>query len=165
MTARSKKLAIWLLGFGALVQPARSQSADKPEIISVMPLESFQKLVQGMGFECTRNKDDKGNLEDYFVFRAEGYKVGAKAPSEEYVYLFNVFTDKVPIDLVNEWNRTHNFSRAYLGNDNLVYLDTEIVIHGGVSRENIESQIKQFRDSVARWARFILEHQKAAAKQ
>jgi hypothetical protein len=138
-----------------------SQIAAKPELVTSVTLESFQQIVQGMGFECTRDKDEKGNLESYIIFRAEGYKVAARVPFADYVYLFNIFTDKVPVEDVNEWNRGNSFSRASLGADKNLYLETEIPIRGGVTRDNIEAQIKTFRDSVVRWARFVIDHQKA----
>jgi hypothetical protein len=114
-----------------------------------------------MGFECIRgDKDDKGNPANYFTFRAEGYKVVVQVPAPGHVWLFNVFTDSVRAETVNEWNRNSSFSRAYVHTDNNLYLDTDIVIHGGVTLENLEAQIKGFRDSVARWARFVIDHQK-----
>jgi hypothetical protein len=136
-----------------------SQSAAKPEIITGMTLEGFQSIVQAMGFGCTRDKDDKGKLENFFIYRAEGYKVVAQVPAPGYIYLSNLFTAKLKPELVNEWNSTNNFSRAYYGPEALT-LDAEIIIQGGVTRDYIEEGVKTFRTSVVRWARFILDHDK-----
>lgn len=140
---------------------AKPQVRPEAEIVSSLTLESFQQIVQGMGFECTRDKDESGKLQDYFVFRAEGYKVVARVPTNEYAYLFNIFTDKVPLEVVNKWNQANSFSRASLGTDGNLYLETEIPVGGGATRDNIERQIKTFRDSVTRWARAVLDTEKA----
>lgn len=166
-----KRIVIALSLFGltawgqSATKPAAAQPADKPEIITSMTLESFQRLVQGMGFECTRGKDDKGKNEDYFSFRAEGYKVAAQVPSPEYVYLVNVFTDKIPLELINKWNQANTFSRALAGADNNLYIETEIVVTGGVTRDNIEAQVEAFRESVVRWARFVIDGEKSTEKK
>jgi hypothetical protein len=159
---------VWLFGFSVLGQepqsaakPESQSEEKKPEIITSMTLESFQRMIQGMGFDCTRGKDDKGVPDDYFMFKAEGYDVGAEVPvPSSYLYLFNVFAAQMPPEFINQWNGNNNFSRAYSKpGEKSVYLDTDIIIHGGVTRENIEAQVKEFRDSVARWARFVIDHQ------
>jgi len=152
------------LVYGQSQQPAsKSEPAAAPqrELIGSTSLEAVQKLLQGMGFECTRDHDVNGKLQNYLVFRAEGYKIVAKVPSPGYIWLFNIFTDKLPLEAVNEWNRTNNFSHAYIDKDGDLYFEADIIVHGGVTRENVEAQIKQFRDAVAKWARFVVDHVKA----
>jgi len=135
----------------------------QPELITSVSLESVEKLLQGMGFECTWDKDQSGKLKDYFLFRAEGYKIVVKVPSPGYIWLFNVFTDKLPLDAVNEWNRTNNFSHAYIDKNQDLYFETDIIVRGGVTRDNVEAQIKEFRDQVAKWARFVVNRVKQSA--
>jgi len=161
----------WLFGFNVLGQepqtaakPANSaQTAAKPEFFTSMTLEKVQGIIAAMGFEVTRDKDNDGKPVSYFVFKAEGYKVGASVPEPDFIWLYNEFTDKATLETINEWNESNRFSRVYLGSkDKGLYLETEIVVAGGITRENIELQIKQFRDSVARWARFVIDHQQPA---
>jgi hypothetical protein len=141
------------------VKPVESQTANQPQLITSMTVESFQRILQGMGFEATRDKDDKGQPTGYLMFRAEGYKVGAQVPSPEFIWLYNVFTDTTTLETINSWNQSNRFSRAYLNtSDKTLCLETEIIVTGGITRENIESQVKEFRDSVARWARFVIDH-------
>jgi hypothetical protein len=144
------------------------QSATKPEIITTMTLESAQRIIQALGFEVTQDKDEKGQPTPYLSFRAEGYPVGASVPAPDYISLYNMFTDKATPATINEWNGRNRFCRAYTDNSdnadkNVVYLETEIIVHGGVTRENIEVQIKEFRDSVARWVRFLIDHKNKEA--
>ena len=124
-----------------------------------MTLEAFQKIVQGMGFECTRNKDEAGKDETYFTFRAEGYKVAAFVPDPTFIELYNAFTDAAPTPtLVNEWNLTNRFSRAYIDKDGNATIEDDLILSGGVTRENLEIFVKTFRDTVSRWARFVIDH-------
>ena len=161
---------VWLFGFTVLGQEPRSaakpveaaQAAAKPEIITNMTLEKLQSIIQAMGFEVIRDKDKDGKPDSYISFRAEGYTVGAQVPTSEFIWLYNVFTDKATLETVNEWNATSRFSRAYSNStDKTVCLETEVIVQGEITLENIESQIKEFRDSVARWARFVIDHIKS----
>ena len=137
-----------------------SQPTAKPEIITTATLESFQRICQGLGFECTRDKDKDGKLGDFIVFRAEGYKVVASVPSPDYIMVANIFTSRLPLDVINEWNYNNRFTRAALGTDGNLYLVSEIITGGGVTPENIEEQIWTFRTSLVRWARFVIDHEK-----
>jgi hypothetical protein len=142
-----------------------SASGQQPEpaksvLISTMTLETAQQIIQGLGFKCTWEKDEKGVPNTYFIFRAEGFKVGVEVPTANFIWLYNIFTDPATPETINEWNSKNRFSRAYIASDKNLYLDTEIIVKGGITRENIEAQIDEFRDSVARWARFVIDHQK-----
>ena len=168
-----KLTAIAIVLFGASCQASSKAlqptpetepaTAARPEIITSISLESVQKILQGMGFECTRERDEKGNLEPFVVFHAQGYRVLARTPSPNSIWIYNVFTNDVPLEMVNEWNQNNNFNHAYIGKDKKLFFDTDIIVRGGVTRENIEVQIKDFRDALARWARFVIEHSKAKA--
>jgi len=130
-------------------------------IITSMTSEEFQHFVQAMGFECTRGKDEAGKDETFFTFRAEGYKVAVIINAPGYVTLYNEFTDVNPtLATVNEWNQVNSFSRAYVAKDGNAVLENDLILSGGVTHESVEVFIKTFRDSVARWARFVLDRKK-----
>ncbi|HEY4052666.1 MAG TPA: YbjN domain-containing protein [Terriglobales bacterium] len=140
-----------------------SQTAAKPELITIITLDSIQEIVRAMGFQITHDKDDKGNPNTYFSFRAEGYKVFVQVPDPDFIWLYNAFTGNVTVENINEWNADNRFSRAYVSADKILNLDTEIVVKNGVTQQNIEVQIEEFRDSVAKWARFLIDHEKPSA--
>lgn len=128
------------------------------KVITSTTLEDFQKQVQALGFDCSRGKDDKGKDDTYFVFRAEGYKVAAFVSSPNIIELDNVFTDVHPsLADLNEWNRDHSLSRVYIDASGDVVLQNEIQISGGVTSETLNLFITGFRDSVVKWARFVLD--------
>ena len=130
-------------------------------IITSMTSGAFQQFVQAMGFDCTRGKDEAGKEDPYFTYRAEGYKVGAFVNDPSFVELYNAFTDVNPtLATVNEWNQNNSLSRAYVDKDGSAVLESDLILSGGVTHENVEMFIKTFRDSVARWARFVQERRK-----
>jgi tetratricopeptide (TPR) repeat protein len=141
--------------------PAATATETDATVITSMTSIEFQEVVQAMGFECTRGKDPKGKDDPFFTFRAEGYKVAAFTNDSSYLQLYNGFTDVSPtLAAVNQWNQTNSFSRAYVDKDGNAALESDMILTGGVTRDNIEMFVKTFRDSVARWARFALDHKK-----
>ena len=137
------------------------QQGEDSALITSMTSESFQQLVQGMGFECTRGKNEAGKDESFFTFRAEGYKVAVFVNDPGSVMLYNAFTDVNPtLATVNEWNQNTTFSRAHVDKDGNAVLESDLILTGGVTHENVEVFVKTFRDSVARWARFVLDRKK-----
>ena len=130
-------------------------------IITSMTSAEFQQIVQAMGFECTRGKDEAGKENEFFTFRAEGYKVAAFVTAPSFVTLYNSFTDVNPtLATVNEWNQLNSFSRAYIDKAGDAVLESDLILGGGVTRESVELFVKTYRDSVARWARFLLDRKK-----
>ena len=167
MKTPSAFLAIFLLAAFAVGQTAKSGNANDTAtkqastLITGMTSQSFQQFVQAMGFECTRGKDETGKDEAYFTFRAEGYKVAAFVNDPSSVTLYNAFTDVNPtLATVNEWNQNASFSRAHVDKDGNAVLESDMFFTGGVTHENVEMFVKTFRDSVARWARFVLDRKK-----
>jgi hypothetical protein len=128
-----------------------------PTVVTSMTVGSFMQLVQGMGFECSRGKDKDGKEDDFFIFQAEGYKV-IGAVGDGYIQLAQLFSPTTPplsAAIANDWNKSNVLSRAYIDNDKNSFLSSELIISGGVTRENIQAFVKTFRDHVARWARIV----------
>ena len=141
--------------------PAATTAKAETAIITSMTSFRFEELVQAMGFECTRGKDATGTDDTFFTFRAEGYKVAAFTNDPNYLLLYSAFSDVRPtLATVNGWNQSNSFSRAYVDKDGNAVLESDIILTGGVTQDNIEMFVKTFRDSVVRWARFALDHKK-----
>lgn len=173
-----KQIAIIVLASGSVLaqQPPKTSNANAAAesitkatdstVVTSMTLEVFQKIVQGMGFECTRGKDGNGKDETFFTFKAEGYKVAAFVPDPGFLELYNAFTDVAPTPaIVNEWNQTNRFSRAYVDKDGNATIEDDLIVSGGVTRENVEIFVKTFRDTVSRWARFAIDHKPKGAQE
>lgn len=134
-------------------------TAASPEIITAVTLESVQRIIQGLGFDCSRIKGSNSQA-DVLTFMGEGYKIVARVPLSNFIQLVIIFPNKgVSLEAVNTWNLSHVFNKASLtDNKKTLFLQTEIIVSGGVTKANIEDQIKEFRDSVTKWARFVLDN-------
>ena len=134
------------------------KSTEISGVISTIDLDGFQKLLQGMGFEVTREKDANGKLVDYLYFQTEGYRSLVTINDGE-VALLNVTTGKFVPTTFNDWNsKSASCCFAFLSDD-LAYLATQVSVEGGTTRAFVESRVKKFRDSVAVWKRFLADHE------
>jgi hypothetical protein len=125
-----------------------------PVTLETLNLKELKQVLQEMGFSCTIGKDTAGKDNTYITFRAEGYTVAAQLASPKVVWLYNVFSDKTTAAVANEWNRNSRYSTAYIDTDGTSNLDMNIFIDG-ITRENLEAHINQFRDDVAKWAHIL----------
>ena len=143
---------------GQATPDAKKATNTSSEIISTINLDGFQKIVQSMGFEVTREKDANGKLPDYFYFQTEGYRSLVTMNDDE-VALINVSIGKFVPTTFNEWNsKNASCCFAFLSEDNMAYLATQVSVDGGTTRAAVESRVKKFRDSVAAWKQFLSEH-------
>jgi hypothetical protein len=172
--------ALALLGTSLVVRPSLAQSKSttavvpaptassatgtSSHLVSSLTLEEFQRRVQALGFQCERVGTD-GKLDEYFTFRAEGRKVAGKMATPEYMELFVYYSDGASLATVNEWNNTHFASTAFVDKDGNAVLENLLVLTGGVSEENVNSFVTNFRDSAAIYARFILDHAKGKTEK
>jgi hypothetical protein len=162
-------LNLFLTAYPSLAQttgtqaPAPSTALTKTEnsspLVSKMTLDELQHRVQVLGFQCERGSTD-GKPDNYFTFRAEGRKVGGKVATPELIEFFVYYSDGASLATVNEWNNTQFGSTAYVDADGNAVLESELILTGGVTEENVNTFITNFRDSAVNYARFILDHKK-----
>lgn len=133
-----------------------TDSATKTDapLITSLTSEPLQKLVQAMGFECTRR------TAVVFTFRAEGFTVGAEDKDGSSILLsMGLSGYKTTLATVNKWNQEHRFSRAYLDKEGDAILENDHMIRGGITRESVELFVTLFRESVVEFARFVSDHE------
>lgn len=152
--AMINRRSLLLGGTAVIAKPLLAQN-DTPSpttvLIEKLSLDDFMKIVQAMGFECHRNKDEK-----FFTFRAQGYKVaGFSDDGETDLMLYAAFSDmRLSLDKINEWNLEHRFVRAYSDSEKNPTLTYDLNLDRGISRSAIEKFLALFRDLVAPWATF-----------
>jgi hypothetical protein len=155
-------VVVSLLAFQSAARGQAVQTANvSPDtaLITSINLEGIQKILQGMGFDVTRDKEADGKPSEYLFFQTEGYR-SVVVINEGDVTLLNVTTGKFVPSAFNEWNKKNaSCCFAFLSDDNLAYLATQFGLEGGVTRGAIESRIKKFRDNVAYWKRFLSDRQ------
>jgi hypothetical protein len=145
-------------------QGSATSKAAENALFTSMTLETFQKILQAMGFEVTREADKDGKPSDYLYFQTEGYRSVATMNDGD-VALVNVTTGKVVPSTYNDWNSSlASCCFAFSSPDSdthelLSYLATQVSFEGGMTKDGIESRVKHFRDAVAAWKRFLADHQ------
>ncbi len=125
--------------------------------ISSLSTEAFQQRVKDLGF-VTEMGTVSGGADTYFTFRAEGRKVVGYALNRDTLELFVSFTDGAALETMNEWNRTHYGSSAFVDQKGNAALRSDLALTGGVSPECIDSFIIRFRDIAVAYARYIVDH-------
>ena len=144
----------------ALAQQAAAGPATATrEVLLTFTSKSFQQIVQSLGFDTTRLKNNQGKEDDYFSFKAQGYKVVGFV-DDGYLQLYMGFTDVKPtLKAVNEWNAHHALTRAYVDEEGNASLESDLFTEGGVPRLTVENFVKTFRDLASAWADYAQAHQ------
>ena len=139
----------FFLYFGAVcllfVKPLQAQNisnpSSSPALVTTLTLESFQQRVQALGFTTTRGSAD-GKQDPYFTFMAEGRKVGALLENPAVLELFVSYKDGSTPDDLNDWNRTHFGTSAFIDVNGNATLRSNLVLEGGVTEKNVNSFIQ-----------------------
>ena len=62
---------------------------------------------------------------------------------------------KASVNRINEWNRTHRFSRAYVDKDNDPVLESDLDFAGGVTLDTLKNFITLFESSAKAYKEFL----------
>ena len=111
----------------------------------------MRSILRGMGVEFTETSVDKSNV---FHFQLDGYEV-ALLNQDADLQLHVGFSGKVDMAKVNEWNQTYRFSRAYLSATGNSSIEADLDLRGGVTKETVETFIKQFRTTLGAYSQFL----------
>jgi hypothetical protein len=132
-----------------------------------LTLGKLQTLVQAMGFETKREIiKSKTPGEEDTAFRAAGYRIVVFVTSPKIIEMYGTWTDLKPtLAQVNDWNSNNRFGRAYLDSDGDGSIASDFDLEGGVTKENIEEFILNFRGTVVRFVRSCLDLQAAQGKK
>lgn len=109
-------------------------------------------ILHGMGFEVTEKPAEKST---FFSFKLADYKVSLDS-HPGFMELQLALSDKVTAATMNEWNRTHRFTRAYMDTDGGATLESDLDYGGGVTRGAIESFIKGFGEVIPGFTKAVL---------
>lgn len=150
--------ALSLVAISLQAQNQASLQGD-PNLVTGMTLEAFQQKVQVLGFSTTRGSAN-GKQDSYFTFMAEGRKVGGLALSPTILELFISYKDGALPEDLNEWNRNHFGTAAFVDQNGNAVLRSDLLLEGGVADQNVNAFIIRFRDAAGAFARFIVDHKK-----
>jgi len=151
--------AVFYLCAIALPAQGSSSTQNNAPLVTSMTLESFQQRVQALGFSPTRGNTD-GKPDSFFIFMAEGRKIGGLSLSPTIIELFVSFTDGAKPEDLSEWNRTHVGTVAFIAQNGNAVLRSNLFLEGGITEQNVNLFITRFRDAAVDYGRFIVDHKK-----
>jgi len=111
-----------------------------------------QAMLGDLGFTGSEIDAD-----DDVVVRMQGYRVLLLVGSNKGKSLmarFAVSGSKATLASMNEWNRTKQYSRAFLDNDGDPVLESDLDLEGGVSEARIKDFLRTYNESL----RLFLAH-------
>lgn len=135
LVVRLSMLAL-LLGTLSLTEGA-AQAQD--EILTKMTAARIERIATS--FSDVENFKEVDN--NTYTFEVDKIKI-VLINSGTTMQLAAVFTGKISLSRINEWNRDKKFTRAYLDEDEDVVLDHAIELNGGVTEQNVKEWMKTY---------------------
>ena len=91
-----------------------------------------------------------------YLIRLEGTKMLVFIESGGGIMLYCGFQGvKVDAKKINEWNKKHRFSRAYIDDSGDPVLESDLDFDGGVTLESLKLFVKVFKSSVTDYKKFL----------
>lgn len=121
--------------------PAWSQAS-----IESLDGQGVQRMLGDLGFTGSELDAD-----DDVIVRMQGYRVLVLVGSNKGKSLmarFAVSGSKATLASMNEWNRTKQYSRAFLDADGDPVLESDLDLEGGVSEARVKDFLRTYNDSL-----------------
>jgi len=148
-TRRAVRAAVTALGLALLATTARPAAAQ--DIMTSVSAKHMESILSGMGVDFTQKNDHTWKFE-----------LGGK---NVLLFLENDATDaqlyigfgdtKVSPSKMNEWNKSHRFTRAYSDDDSNPVLESDLDFAGGVTDDIIKAWIKLYGTQVKAYVKFL----------
>jgi hypothetical protein len=149
MTLRTASAAVLLAASLAHAQIATLPADVWTDVASA----KVKSILREMGLDAAEKTGEKSTV---FNFRLAGHGVSLDSHTS-FMELQLALSDKVNAAAMNEWNRTHRFTRAYMDTDGGATLEADLDYGGGVTKAAIEAFIKGFGDVIPGFAKAVLE--------
>ena len=139
------------LGLALLAAPVRSAAAQ--DVMTAVSAKHLEAILTGMGFDFTQKNDHTWKFElgdkNVLLF-LENDNTDAQ--------LYIGFGDtKVSMSKMNEWNKSHRFTRAYADDESNPVLESDLDFTGGVTDETIKAWIKLYGTQVRAYVKFLTD--------
>jgi len=149
MSTASTRVGRTALGLVLLAVPARSAAAQG--VMTAVPANHIESILTGMGLSFTQKDDHTWQFE-----------LGEKSVL---LFLENANTDAqlyvgfadttVSFGQMNQWNKTHRFTRAYADDESNPVLESDLDFAGGVTDETIKAWIQLYGSQVKAYVKFL----------
>lgn len=115
---------------------AASQGTDAQGSYSV---EQLAAMLTEEGYQQVVNKGD------HLVFNVDDIRYALFRLDDGDLQLYFGVTDQpLPLDAINEWNRTKRLSRAYIDSEGDIALEADLLANGGLSKERVLAFVTVF---------------------
>lgn len=65
---------------------------------------------------------------------------------------------RCPLEAINQWNKEHRHSRAYIDDENDPVLESDLLSDGGVSQEKLTIFVRAFQISAGQFQQLLVQH-------
>ena len=125
------------------------------EIVDGTNPEQLVNIIQELGYRARLEIDGDGDPMIRSSVGGTQFAVVFYGCSDSHdqcqILLFKAgyeLNDKVGIDIINQWNATRLFGRAYLDEVNDPWIELVLNVHGGVTRKQFENTFEWWESSV-----------------
>ncbi len=148
--------ALLAAGLALAAAPAVARAQDEVPVYKKISPRQIEKVLRDMGFEYEKLSED-GDKTQRWRFMMEGYKVLLLSDGTD-MQLYAGFEGKKSLSLINEWNRSKRWGRAYMAKDNKGYaLETDLDFEGGVSLNCVKKFITLYRQLLKAFVKMMDE--------
>ena len=128
---------------------------NRPQIVDATDPSELVNIIQALGYRARLEVDGEGDPMIRSSVGGTQFAVVFYGCSEQHdgcqILLFKAgyeLNEKVGMDVINNWNATRLFGRAYLDEVNDPWIELVLNVHGGVTRQQFENTFEWWETSV-----------------
>jgi Putative bacterial sensory transduction regulator len=145
------KKIIQILLASVFLSAGAVQNVAAAETFSSMSAPKVERTVRGFR-EVSDFKEVSNNT---YSFVIDGLKIVIFNKGETMQLYAGFRSSGTSLSTINEWNKEHRFTRAYLDSDNDPVLESDIDLTGGVTQENVDEFVRTFFASLVQYKKHI----------
>ena len=128
------------------------------EIIRELSTRKLENILESLADTEIISDVQEMDSADSYAFQSGGVKI-LLINNKENLLLYTSFSKDTVISLskINEWNRNHYFTRAYLNKNRDPVLEADLLIDGGVSEKRIQVWLAVYCLSVREYLEYLNE--------
>ena len=137
------------------VQTATAKSDHSAQIVDGTDPSALVNIIQDLGYRATLEVDGEGDPLIRSSVGGTQFALVFYGCSEQHndcqILLFKAgyeLNDKIGMDVINQWNATRLFGRAYLDDVSDPWLELVLNMQGGVTRAQFEKTFEWWETSV-----------------
>lgn len=116
--------------------------------------EALVQLLQGLGISEV-SVLESGKI----LFRIEDIAMALfRFPDGDLQLYYGVGGVRCPFEPINEWNKQHRHSRAYLDDEQDPVIESDLLSDGGMSQAKLEMFVRTFQMSAGQFLELLGEH-------